>query len=169
MYSNGLRTPSAWYRVAVQRWNNPGADMSSTTVYNEIKGYLQSVFNGVYPIIDFDEIEPNLGQGEAPFIALEEVTSDEQQIGIGDLTAVCLRESGAIIVHCFTPSPQSSASARSIAETIQQSLRFRTINQVRMYEVTPPDLEMMNNGLWTAGAVAASYEYDTHVPHPNGA
>ena len=143
--------------------------MSSTTVYTEIKGYLQTLYTGVYPVVDFDEIDPILSQGTDPFLALEEVTSDESMIAMGDLSAVCLREVGAIVVHCFTPAPQSSAAARSIADSVRESIRFRSINAVQVYEVTPPDSGIMNDGLWTAGAVAVSYEYDTHIPHPSGA
>ena len=140
--------------------------MSSTIVYNAIKADLQQLYDGIYPVIDFDAIEPALQQSTDSFLTLEELTSSEDMIGIGDLSVICLREQGAVVIHCFTPAPQSSSAARQIADTVRASLQYRNIGGIRITNTSPPDVQMMNNGLWTSGAISVSYEYDTHIPIP---
>lgn len=136
--------------------------MASATAYDTIRTHLVNAFSGVYPVVDFDTIDTTLENGTDAFLALEEVSASEALVAFGDETNLCNRESGIIIVHCFTPAPESSATARSIADAVRNSLRHQILGPVRITQVQPPDLELMNSGLWTAGASAINYDYDFH-------
>lgn len=140
--------------------------MASVQTYSEIKSGLQGQFGGAYPVLDFDDIEPALEQGTAPFIAIEEVVQNEEGNGFGDPSQICQREEGVIVIHFFVPAPESSGTARGLAESVQDFMRYRTFTQVTVFSVSPPDVEMMNNGLWTAAAIALTYHRDFHVAIP---
>lgn len=111
-------------------------------------------------VLDFDQIDPTLEQSSDTFLALESILGDEEVVAIGTPANVASRERGSIACHCFVPAPESSGVARSVADNIRDLLRMQRINGVRIMNVTTPDVEMMNNGLWTAAAVLISYERD---------
>ena len=140
--------------------------MASSAVYTEIKSGLQGQFSPPFPIIDFDEIDPTLEQGTAPFMALEEVVQNEEGIGFGDPQNLCQREEGVLLVHLFTPAPHASNAARALADQVQDYTRYRIFNGVRIHIAAPPDVGMMNNGLWCAAAVALTYRREFHVAKP---
>ena len=143
--------------------------MASTTVYDATKSELQSQFSPPYPVLDFDEIDQAVIEGtlpKAPFIALEEITQVEELAAFGDSQNLCQREEGVLIAHFFTPAPEASSQARSLAEQIQDHMRHRTYSGVRITSVSPPDLEMLSNGLWTSAAIALNYRHDFHVAIP---
>lgn len=140
--------------------------MASPHVYAETKSVLQGQFSPPYQIVDFDEIDGALEQGTDPFMALEEITENEALAAFGDPSSLCQRQEGVMAVHFFTPAPESSAAARSLAELVQNFMRHRTYSGVRITAASPPEVELMNNGLWSAGAIALSYRYDFHVATP---
>jgi|GEM_PF-5697256 len=136
--------------------------MASSRTYSALKDYLQAQFSGVYPVLDADDIEPELLQGSNAFLAIEELSGDEQLAGFGDPTSLCMRETGTLLVHAFTPSPESSEQARAIVDSVRDVMRLRTIDGIRITGVTPPDSELLNEGLWGAAATAILFDYDSH-------
>lgn len=144
--------------------------MASSSVYSAFKTYLQTNLGGSYSIVDFDEIEPSLGQSDTAFLALEEVVSDEQLTAMGDQTSMCMREQGTLVVYGFTPAPESSTAARQIIDEVRDLLRLQIIDDaIRITTVTPPDMDSANNGLWTIASTAVNYEYDFHLQRPGSA
>lgn len=140
--------------------------MATPLAYDSLKTHLTTAFPAVR-VIDFDEIEAALEQSKDEFLCLEEITSLEVVVGIGDPTAICIRELSDFVVHAFTPAPESSKRARIFGEQILQSLRFvRFGNHGRVVEISPPDFEMMNDGLWTAVGIAVNISIDRHEPLP---
>ncbi len=141
--------------------------MASTVPYDTIRNFLATEFNGVYPVLDFDKVDDEIAGGTGPFITLEEVTGEESLVGFGDETNLCSRESGIIIVHSFVPADESSGlpashAARSMSDTVRASLRHKIFGSVHIEQVQPPDLGVLNAGLWSAGASAINYSYDFH-------
>lgn len=134
--------------------------MASSSVYNALKNYVQAQFAGVYPVLDADDIEPAIEQGDAPFLALEELPGDEQLSAFGNSDELCMRETGVLLIHGFVPSPESSSTARSIVDSVRDTMRHKTIDGIRITATTPPDQELMNEGLWGASVTAVSYEAD---------
>jgi hypothetical protein len=148
--------------------------MASTHVYDETKALLQGQFSPTYQVLDFDQIETTLTRtGQNAFIALEEITETEAGNAFGDPSAICQRQEGVLVVHFFTPAPvatpggqASSNTARSLAESVQDFMRYKTYSGIRIVLATPPDLEVLNSGLWTAAAIALSYQYDFFTAIP---
>ena len=138
--------------------------MASSVPYNEIKNHL--VNNSVYKVIDYDEIEPVLSQYAEPFIALEEILADEEQIGFGNPMQLCHQENGIILVNCFTPSPHSSAIARDIADHLRGLLRLRVLNGVRVIDVGGPDPGSLNDGLWSYYSFPVDYSWEQFYMKP---
>lgn len=140
--------------------------MASVSVYDAIKNFLATTFNGVYQVLDFDEIDPVLEQGQEAFIALEETPGTEELIGFGDETNLCTREDGVLILHCFTPGPEASAAARTFADQVRDSLRYQVLSGVRILDVDPPDLVGLNNGLWASATSSVNFEFNFHSARP---
>ena len=61
------------------------------------------------------------------------------------------------------PAAESSALARQYAEDIQNSLMFRNLNGIEIDDVDPPDMEILNDGLWSTATVTLFVTYDRHV------
>lgn len=139
--------------------------MASTVVYNEIKGHLQTQFAPM-PVLDFDQLEPALEQQQNNFLVLEEVVTFEELIGIGDPQNLCVSENAVFLVHVFVPAPESSAVARALCDQVQASLRFQTLNDVRVNEANPGEPGALNDGLWTSYNTAVSVDYYQHVARP---
>ena len=142
--------------------------MSSTTAYDAVFGFLSDTFGRSYAVLNIDDIESAIEQYTDPFLVLESVTSSQALTAFGDPCGLCHRETGVMVVHGFTPAPESSRAARAIADTIADAVRLQVINGVRVTSVSPPDIELTNEGLWSAAAVALSYEYDTQYARPGG-
>jgi hypothetical protein len=136
--------------------------MSSVFVYNEIKNFLQEQFPEDQ-VIDIDTIDTALRQGTGRFICLEEAISSNFISGFGDPGNICVRESSSFMVHAFVPAAESSALARQYAEDIQNSLVFRNLNGIEIDDVDPPDMEILNDGLWSTATVTLFVTYDRHV------
>jgi hypothetical protein len=117
-------------------------------------------------VLDFDQIEPQLEQGTTSFLVVEELFASEAPMSIGDRTATCLREEASVLVHIFVPAPEASSAARTLADTVRQRIAYQTINGVRILSASPPDLEILNDGLWTAAVIDAEAEYRRHVSLP---
>lgn len=139
--------------------------MASTAVYSSIKAFLQGQFAPI-PVLDFDQIETAMQQQQNPFLVLQEVYALEDLIGIGDPTSLCIREESAVVVHAFVPAPESSAAVRTLAEQVQTAMRARQFPQVRVTRVSPPDLEGLNDGLWSTAGVSVDLQHDFHAPAP---
>lgn len=137
--------------------------MASPEVYEVTKSYLQDLFSQAYSILNIDDVDARLQQGKEPFMVLEDAAAEEEMVSFGSVSNRCMRESGSMVVHCFVPSPASSDHARDLARTVQVNLRHKNIGDVRFMDVSPPDIEFANNGLWTSGAVIAYYEYDSKL------
>ena len=155
--------------------------MASTHVYTETKNLLQGQFSAGYSLLDFDEIDSVVMKaGDTPFMAIEEVTDDEALSAFGNPQGLCQRQQGVIVVHAFVPAPTTAAFAvppggpprpssfiaREVIEQVQAFMRYQQYANIRIVSVTPPDVELLNNGLWTAAAVAISYVYDFKVAMP---
>ena len=139
--------------------------MASTHCYDDIKAFLQTQFAPI-PVLDWDDIEPALEQRSDPFLVLEDVSGGEDIISFGDPSAICVRETGFLFVHCFVPAPESSRAARALGEQVQQAMRLVRMAGLRIVDADPPDLSAMNDGLWTAAQVAIDYDFDRHVAVP---
>lgn len=139
--------------------------MASTHVYDALKGELQIEFTPMR-VIDVDLIDNILAQGEDAFLVIEEITESEDTIGFGDPTNLCQRGEGVMVVHAFVPSPESSAAVRTLGESVQTHMRHRTMSGVRITNAGPPDIELLNEGLWSVAAVALTYQHDFHVATP---
>ena len=146
--------------------------MASVTVYSKIKDAVALALAGNHEVIDFDSIETRLqqesnryGDLERPngFVALEELNASEVQTSMGDPTATCMTERGVILAHIYTPAPESSNSARKIADTLRDALRLRNFDGVRVTSVDPADPELMNEGLWSSAGAAIYYDYDFFI------
>lgn len=142
--------------------------MSSPHVYDQLKGYLALEFNGVYQVLDFDQIEPTLSQGTTSFLALEELLGEDALVSFGDSNNLMSQESGSILVHCFAPAPESSNTVRTIIQSVIQIIRHLEIAGIRIVGITPPDLETLNDGLWSVGATTMLYEYETFNARQTG-
>lgn len=134
--------------------------MSSATVYSEIKDFLVAAFSGTYQILDFDEIDTALEQGDAPFLVLEETAGDETLISFGDRSSLGHREQGVIGILIFAENPAGSNTARNIAESVRDALRLQTIGGVVIQSVAPPEHERLGRGLWAVASSAISYRWD---------
>jgi len=134
--------------------------MASTSAYASLKALVTGAVTplGVY---DYDEIEPVLQQGSTKFVVLEELTSDEAVIGIGDPTNICSRENSLVTVYCFTPAPESSSAARTLAEQVQQAIRFHRAAHFRIRRVSPPEMGNLNDGLWSFAMIDVNVELDS--------
>jgi hypothetical protein len=140
--------------------------MSSVHVYNELKNFLTTEFPGDN-VIDVDTINVTLQQSKNRFICIEEVSSNNVIVGFGDPTGgLCIREISGLVVHAFVPAPESSATARSFAEAIHDKLVLRTLNGVNVYDVDPPEMEVLNDGLWSTSTVTLLVTYDRHIVKP---
>ena len=139
--------------------------MASPSLYTAVKGWLQTTFAPMQ-VLDFDQIEPQLEQGTASFLVVEELFASESSMSIGDRAAACLREEASILVHVFVPAPESSSAARTLADNVRQRNAYRTINGVRITSASPPDLEVLNDGLWSVAVIDAEAQFDRHVALP---
>lgn len=138
--------------------------MASTQVYNEVKTFLTASL-APSEVIDWDQIEPQLEQGNAPFYAIEEVMAFDLAVGFTG-QAMCMREEGTLLIHVFTPAPASSNLCRDLAQQVQQRLQFRKFNATRITTVDPPEPLAYNDGLWTVYGVMVDYAVDRHVSTP---
>ena len=139
--------------------------MASTHCYDEIKAYLQGVMAPM-AVLDWDQIEPTLEQSENQFLAIEDAYADEEMAAFGNPQALCMREAGEIVLHCFVPAPESSGVARALAGQVQGLIRLQRISGLRIISSAPPEIDRMNDGLWTTAAVPVTYEYDYFVARP---
>ena len=135
--------------------------MASVHVYDTIKNYLVTA-QAPTPIIDWDTIDHQLEQSNNQFICLEEVFSDEEVASFGDPTSICMREFSSLAIHCYVPAPESSSVARALAEQVQQSLRLLIVSNLRVVDLSPPQFDGANDGLWTAFSLTLDVEMDRH-------
>lgn len=139
--------------------------MATTFAYDPLKQYLETTFAPI-PVIDFDTIDTALEQSTNNIIAIEEASSEEYLAAFGDPANLCVREEGLILIHVLVPAPESSNAARTMAQAIQQELRFRPFTPMRITNVTPPEPDFMNDGLWTGYGVLVQYTVDRYIPRP---
>lgn len=137
--------------------------MARELTYETIKAHLVTTFTPM-PVIDFDTIDTAMEQQSAPFICLEDVTSDEEVVGFGDPDNICVREESAFLIHAFVPAPESARLARNLGDRITAALRLQYLQRVRVVSVSPPEMELQNDGLWTASAVTLMTSADFHEP-----
>jgi hypothetical protein len=135
----------------------------SPNVYDAIKTHLDAGITET--VLDFDELDFQLEQGSDPFCVIEEVYAYEDQIAFGDPENVCMEESGSFVVHCFVRAPESSGAARLFGESVRTAMRFSHLlnGNLKVLECDPPDVRMLNNGLWTSAGVNISYTFNFHV------
>ena len=170
--NEGLRRAPFVHRGGGKNTTPPGFSptlppMAGTHPYDAIKRFLQDRLSSAYQIIDMDEIDPVLEQEENPFLTLEEVVAQEEAVGIGDPSGLCVRETGTIIVHCFSPAPHASGATRSIGDSVRGLLRFQRFDGVRIVNVGAPDPgELMNSGVWSSASLLLTYEWDQHLAIP---
>lgn len=136
--------------------------MASFSAYTEIKNHLIASFPTM-DVIDFDTIDTSLQQSNDNFLCLYDGYSEEDEIGFGDPDNICVREVSSIIVYCFVPAPQSGVQARQLGEQVQQQLRLKFLNGVRVLDASPPEFEMMNDGIWTSVGITLTVAVDRHV------
>jgi hypothetical protein len=136
--------------------------MASTLVYDAVKTHLQATFAPT-PVIDFDTLDNALQQGQNDFLCLQEAGSIEDEIGFGNPNSICVREVSGLLVICFVPAPQSSGRARTLGDSVQQALRLQTLAGTTVLDVSPPEPEIQNDGLWTSAVVTITVTADRHV------
>ena len=122
--------------------------MASVSIYDGVKGYLQTALDGAYPVLDFDQLEPAMEQGTAPLIALEEDFGVEELLALGD--GACMRETAYITVHVLVPAPESSEIGRGLADTLRDLLRFAAFEGGDVTQVGTAEPQLLNRGLWSA-------------------
>jgi hypothetical protein len=136
--------------------------MASVQVYDEIKNHLVASFPALQ-VIDFDTLDDMLEQGTANFLMLSEEYCFEDEVGFGDPTNICVREVSGFTVFGFVPAPEVSSAVRQLGEDIQNSLRLQTLNGVSISDVSPPEMELLNDGIWSSAAVSITASMDRHV------
>ena len=140
--------------------------MSSVAVYDTVKNYLIAMFPALQ-VIDFDTLDNALEQSLNQFLCLQEGYTVEEMVGIGDPNNVCIREISGLVIHCFTPAPESSGQARILGEQVQDFVRFQNFTpNMRVLDTSPPEVELMNDGLWTSASVPLTVANDRHVAIP---
>jgi hypothetical protein len=138
--------------------------MASTITYNAVKAHLVAGFPTLQ-VIDFDTLDSALEQNRANFLCLQEGYSVEDIEAFGDPTNICIRETSGFIIHVFVPSPQSSAQARTLGDQVQAAFRLTNLTPlIRVLDTNPPELEMMNDGLWTSASVPVTVDNKFHAP-----
>ena len=140
--------------------------MASVTVYDAIKAFAQTEL-APYQVIDFDQVEDALVQGSTAFIAIEEVSAQEESICFGDPDALGYRETSMLIIHAFVPNPEGSNAARAILDTIRDAFRLQRISGVRVVAVTAPDFERLTPGRWVDGIISLGVTYDFNFALPD--
>jgi hypothetical protein len=136
--------------------------MASSLAYTEIKNHLIARMSPTQ-VIDFDELDDTLEQSNSNFICLQEGPSFEDEIGFGDPNNICVQEVSGISVFCFVPAPHSSSAARTFGDSVQTTLRLQTLNGVRVLDASPPEFDMMNDGLWTSVGISITVAVERHV------
>lgn len=139
--------------------------MASTLAYDPLYNYLTGKFAPI-PVIHYDTIDVALEQSKDTIICLEEEFTNEDLAAFGDPNNLCMRETGYIYIHVFVPSPESSGVARIMAQTIKDDLLFKNFLPMRITNITPPEADFMNNGLWTGYGVLVQYTVDRYIPRP---
>jgi hypothetical protein len=143
--------------------------MATKEVYDPVKAHLEMMFpEPSHIVVDYDQIDRSLQQSETPIIALEELFSVVQVIGMGDPKYACERETGELLIHVFVNAPSSSNNCRNLAQLVQQAVQYqyKALKPLRLTAVNPPEPEIMNQGLWTGYGVLVSYQLDRHVAIP---
>lgn len=140
--------------------------MASVIVYDTLKNFLVGAFPALQ-VIDFDTLDNALEQSQNQFICLQEGYATEEEMGFGDPTNICIQEFSGFVVHGFTPAPQSSGAARALGDQIQNSLRMQQFTpNMKVLDTSPPEVELMNDGLWTSASVPLTVTNDRHVALP---
>ena len=138
--------------------------MASSRVYNAIFQHLTAA---VAPdrVMDYDDIDDTVTQGQDQFIILEEDFSDRQTVAFGG-GHLCQRETAVFTVQCMVPSPQSSPTARAYGDTVRDLIVALKSPDLRLLNISPPTVEKMNDGLWTAAFLDVEIEADYYVVTP---
>ena len=117
--------------------------MASVEAYNTLKTYLVNTHAPIRTI-DYDTIDKALEQGRDQFLCLHEIETYETQIAMADSATLCLRETSGFIVHVLVPAPEASDAARQLGEQVYTDIRYRNIGKLRVVDVNPPEMEIMN-------------------------
>jgi hypothetical protein len=131
--------------------------MASSYVYSTFKNFLRAQFSEIYPVLDWDQLDPVLVTEQNPFLVIEEVTSSEDPEGFSTPERACVLEDGVFLVHAFTPAPEGSESARRIVDEVRARLRRQVLDLVHIDGVGPPEPEVQNEGVWTSASMTVRY------------
>lgn len=137
--------------------------MSSSIVYDALKARLVTELGATYPIRDWEEIEVQLQQATAPWIAIEDGGGNTELNSIGSPNSNWTTDDGYIDVHIFVPSTGPLASARSVATQVRDVLQYHryTVAEGTMRSLTiePPTTGFIQDGLWHSMSVTCNYSH----------
>lgn len=133
--------------------------MASPTVFNLVRNRL-ATYVAPLPVLKWDDVDETIQRGTSPYMVVEDTAGAESLIGIGDSSALCNRETSSVVVYSFVRAPRASDTARDQSKIVSDLFRHYHEPNIRVVGVTPPDVEAMNDGLWTVGVVTITVEYD---------
>lgn len=137
--------------------------MTSAVPYQAIRAKLSEIASE-YPVVDDEFVDQQLEQGSAPFLSLAGEFADEDALSVGSPSANWLREVGRVEITVFVKSTEPLITARTIADTVRNLLRYQTLTYAGEIVSTrmahPPELGEINDGLWHSLVVPLDYWYD---------
>ena len=133
--------------------------MSSPAVYDAIKSYL--ILGNLARVLDFDEADNQLTEGDLPFLVLEEAYGDEEPSCIGNAGTYGVEETGTVLIHAFAPNPGGSTFVRTLGNAVRDRMAGASLlnGELLIERCGPPDLVQLGNGRWADGVVSMDYRY----------
>lgn len=138
--------------------------MSSEIVYSTVKQALALSVSPV-PVLDYEDLDPQLQQGDLPFLALEEDFADESLMTMGCPATTGLREDGTFTIHVFVLATEGLEAARILADTIRDWMRLETLDQgIEVLATHPAYPSASNSGRWSSMELMIEYQRNFEVP-----
>lgn len=139
--------------------------MSAQTPYDLIVAKLKADLEPLYTFVEWEKLVDGLNSIEGPFLAVEDVFSEDQLASIGTPTMNCFREEGDIDVHIFVPATEGFGLARSIAEQVRSSIRMKVLSpNVETLLANPPNPGLIADGLWSSMIVGITFRHHYRAP-----
>lgn len=133
--------------------------MAGSTPYDEIKALLVAAAAPLR-VLDYEEVEDAISQGDQPFLALADSGAYEFLNSVGAPQGACIREEGELAVHVFTLARDGFRTARAIVDQIRDAMRYRPITGGMVETVSPPLPLGAFNGLWNETRTDVAYRQD---------
>ena len=134
--------------------------MASSATYDALRTLLANAMVG-YPVLRWEDVDPDSEQSGLPFFALEDGLATESADSIGSPPLHCLREEGEMLVHVYTTSSENLETARSLGDQARAALRYKkvltAVGWLETRNAGPPMQEFVNDGLWSSMTVPVDY------------